>query len=473
MNKKLSELSISEAKKLLDKREVSSVDIVSSCLDEIKNRNGSLNAYLEVFDDALEFAKAADTARDLGNKGKLLGIPFAIKDNILIKGKKVSAASKILEGYMATYDSTATKKLKEEGAIFLGRTNMDEFAMGGSTENSAYGVTRNPHDETRVPGGSSGGSAVAVASNMAMAGLGTDTGGSVRQPASFCGIVGLKPTYGAISRYGIIAMGSSLDQIGPMTKSVSDSELLFRIVSGKDDFDSTSRDIKENSQNKKNIIGVPWHFLEGGVDSVVLENFKLSLKRLESLGYVIKEVELPTIKYSLPVYYIIMGAESSTNLSRFDGVRYGKRKEGSNLMEDYTNTRSLFGAEVRRRILLGTYVLSAGYYDAYYEKAILVREEIKNDFAKVFSEVDAIVTPTSPTPAFKIGEKINDPVTMYLADIFTTPANITGLPALSIPSGFSEIEGKKLPLGIQFTGPEFSEFALFELGKKFLGEDNM
>ncbi|MEK7567733.1 MAG: Asp-tRNA(Asn)/Glu-tRNA(Gln) amidotransferase subunit GatA [Patescibacteria group bacterium] len=472
MSKKLNELYVIEAKKLLEKKEISSVDIVNACINEIKNRNESLNAYLEVFDDCLDSAKAADTSRDMGNDGALLGIPLAIKDNILIKGKKVSAASRILEGYRATYDATAIKRLKDGGAIFLGRTNMDEFAMGGSTENSGFGVTKNPFDESRVPGGSSGGSASALASNMTLAALGTDTGGSVRQPASFCGIVGLKPTYGAISRYGIIAMGSSLDQIGPMTKTVGDAELIYKIISGRDELDSTTIEIKE-SKTKNNKIGVPWHFLNEGIDKDVLENFKLSLKKLESLGYEVKEVELPMIKYSLPVYYIIMGAESSTNLSRYDGVRYGKRMEGNDLMEDYTNTRALFGDEVKRRILLGTYVLSAGYYDAYYEKAILVREEIKKDFAKVFEEVDFIATPTAPTPAFKIGEKINDPVTMYLADIFTTPANITGLPALSLPSGFSKVDDKKLPLGIQFTGPTLSEFALFELGKKFLGEENV
>jgi aspartyl-tRNA(Asn)/glutamyl-tRNA(Gln) amidotransferase subunit A len=470
MSKKLNELSIIEASEMLESGKTTSVAIIEACIDEAKKRDSSLHAYLEIFGDCLEEAKRADKARADGAKGKLLGVPIAIKDNILINGKRVSAASKILEGYCATYDSTVISRLKKEGAIFIGRTNMDEFAMGGSTENSAFGVTKNPHDESRVSGGSSGGSAVVVASNMAIGALGTDTGGSVRQPASFCGIVALKPTYGALSRYGIIAMGSSLDQVGPMTKTVADAELLFNVMKGKDPLDSTTIEINSDKSEMKKVIGVPWHFLKEGIDEGVLSNFKESLKKLEGLGYTIKEIELPMVKYSLPVYYVLMPAEASTNLARFDGVRFGPRIDGENLLQSYMNTRSLFGNEVRRRILLGAYVLSAGYYDAYYYKAIAVREEIKKEFANIFKEVDAIATPTAPTPAFKIGEKTSDPVSMYLADIFTTPANIAGIPALATPSGKINVEGNDLPLGIQFMAKEGGENTLFEIGKAFNGE---
>lgn len=478
---------IIEAKKLLASGEISSVSLVKECLSAIEEKNKDINAYLEVYDDVLSQAKAADEARAKGARGDLLGIPLAIKDNILIEGRKASAASKILENYVATYDATAIKKLKNSGAVFLGRTNMDEFAMGGSTENSAYGVTKNPHDETRVAGGSSGGSAAAVAMEGALGALGTDTGGSVRQPASFCGLVGLKPTYGAVSRYGIMAMGSSLDQIGPMAKSVADCEIIFNAIKGQDPLDSTSIEISDlfDASNKSLTIGIPWHFLEKGLEQSVKNNFTETIKKLEAEGVVFKEISLPSIQYSLPAYYIIMPAEASTNLNRYDGVRFGLHKDGGNGIEDYMETRGAgFGPEVRRRIILGTYVLSAGYYYAYYNKAIVVREQIKNDFTKVFTEVDCIMTPTSPTPAFKIGEKSDEPLTMYLADIFTTPANITGLPALSVPSGFTDENGlpapanakagrqagKKLPLGIQLMGKNHSEKLLFTIGKKIFGQ---
>jgi aspartyl-tRNA(Asn)/glutamyl-tRNA(Gln) amidotransferase subunit A len=350
---------------------------------------------------------------------------------------------------------------------------MDEFAMGGSTENSAYGPTRNPYDDNRVAGGSSGGSAGALAMGGAIATLGTDTGGSVRQPASFCGVVGLKPTYGAISRFGLMAMGSSLDQAGPITRTVSDSELLFNLMAGEDVLDSTT--IKTNKRVKKEkkdiVIGVPWHFLKEGLDESVSKNLKESIKKLEDLGFKTKEIELPNIKYSLAVYYIIMPAESSTNLARYDGMRYGERVSGENLLEDYLKSRGEgFGKEVRRRILLGTYVLSAGYYDAYYNKAQLVRGLLKEDFAKAFKDVDVILTPTSPIPAFKVGEKADDPLSMYLADIFTVTANLVGIPAISVPSGFSEVDGKKLPIGMQFMANYLDEDTLFSLGKTFLGE---
>jgi aspartyl-tRNA(Asn)/glutamyl-tRNA(Gln) amidotransferase subunit A len=394
---------------------------------------------------------------------------LAIKDVILIKGRKVSAASKILENYVATYDATVITKLKKQGAVFLGRTNTDEFAMGGSTENSAYGPTRNPCDTNRVAGGSSGGSVSAVASNMALGALGSDTGGSVREPASFCGIVGMKPTYGRVSRYGLIAMGSSLDCIGSIAKNAEDAKIIYDAIYGHDVLDSTSiTDVTYSKPSIKKVIGVPWDLVNGkGIDPKVKENFKQSTEKLEKLGFKIKDISLKNLDIALATYYIIMPAEASTNLSRFDGVRYGLHKDGKNLLEDYFLTKGRgFGKEVRRRILLGTYVLSAGYYDAYYGKAQIARNVLKKEFTRAFKEVDFIATPTAPFVAWKVGEK-NDPLSVYLADIFTIPANMVGVPAISIPSGFSEIEGKKLPLGIQFMAPSGAEDLLFEVSKKF------
>ncbi|MEI6057947.1 MAG: amidase family protein, partial [bacterium] len=357
--------------------------------------------------------------------------------------------------------------------------NMDEFAMGGSTENSAFGVTKNPHDTGRVAGGTSGGSAAALAMDGALAALGSDTGGSIRQPASFCGVVGLKPTYGAVSRYGVMAMGSSLDQIGPFGKTVADTEIIFNTIRGQDTLDGTT--ISETTysprassvgKSTKPIIGVPRHFLGGdGIDKAVLENFNQSLEKFKKLGYEVRDITLPNIAYSLAIYYIIMPAEVSSNLSRFDGVKYGLHKDGSTSIEDYFETRGAgFGKEVRRRVLLGTYVLSSGYYDAYYNRANALRRVLTADFEKAFKDVDIILTPTAPAPAFKIGEKTADPVAMYLEDIFTVTANLTGMPAMSIPSGFSEIGGKKLPLGLQMTARHGDEKTLFTAGKDFLGE---
>lgn len=471
------DLSITDAAKKLDSKEISAVELAQDVLENIEKKNSSINAYIEVFDDVLLEAQKADERRKRGERGDLLGIPLAIKDNILIEGKRASAASKILEGYEASYDATAINKLKKAGAVFTGRANMDEFAMGGSTEHSAYGITRNPHDEERVPGGSSGGSAAAVAMGGALGALGSDTGGSVRQPASFCGLVGLKPTYGSVSRYGLIAMGSSLDQIGPIAKTVSDVEILHHAISGEDASDSTAtpealRVLKPLPERP--VIGIPRSFLNaegGGIDSGVLKNFEESISRFKDLGYEVRDIELPNVHHALSAYYIIMPAEASSNLARFDGVRYGLRQKGGDLLSDYLRTRGEgFGEEVRRRILLGTYVLSAGYYDAYYNKAVAVRRLIGDDFVRAFSEVHFVLTPTAPTPAFRIGEKSKDPLTMYLEDIFTIPANITGLPALSVPSGFAHIEGKKLPLGVQLTAPAHAENWLFGAGKKFLNE---
>ena len=469
----LNALTIATAHDCLKHGDFSVTELAESYLKEIEEKNKDIHAYLEVFGDVLEQAKEADKLFEAGKTTALTGTPFAIKDNILIKGRRAGAASKILEGYHATYDATVIKKLKAQGAVFLGRANMDEFAMGSSTENSAYGVTKNPHDETRVAGGSSGGSAAAVAAGMALAALGSDTGGSIRQPASFCGIVGMKPTYGAVSRSGLIAMGSSLDQIGPLAKTVEDAEIIFNAIRGRDPLDSTSIELetKRSTLNAKRfVVGVPRHFLAGdGIDKEVLANFDESLKKLEKAGVEIREVKLPNIQYALACYYIIMPAEVSSNLARFDGVKYGLRAEGADLLDVYKQTRGQgFGREARRRIIIGTYVLSAGYYDSYYGRAVALRGLIEKDFKEVFaSGVHAIATPTTPSPAFKIGEKSNAPLSMYLADIFTVTANIAGIPALSVPSGFSEAGGKKLPLGIQFTATAGQEQALFDIGKKF------
>lgn len=465
----IEKLTIKQARVDLDQKKYSAVDLAGAYLSRIEEQK-HLNMYLEVFGDVLEQAKRADEMIASGFHGLLCGIPLSIKDNILIKGRRVGAASKILEGYHATYDATVIAKIKKEGGVFLGRTNMDEFAMGSSTENSAFGVVKNPHDETRVPGGSSGGSAVTVASHSALASLGSDTGGSVRQPAGFCGVVGLKPTYGAVSRFGLIALGSSLDQIGPITKTVEDAETLFNSIKGNDARDSTSLpdSLYVENETKVKRIGVARSLLEG-VDEDVLSNFETTLSSLASRGYEIIDIELPYATYALAMYYVILPAEISTNLTRFDGIRYGLHVSGKNTGDEYALSRSKgFGPEPRRRILLGTHILSAGHYDAYYTKAQAAREFITDDFKKAFESVDVIATPTSPTPAFKIGER-EDPVSMYLADIFTVTANLTGMPALSVPSGFVEREGKKLPVGFQLTAPHLHERSLFTVGYEIEG----
>lgn len=464
----LNNLTIEKAHNAMLNGDFTCRELAQAFLDIINKKNSEINAYLEVYDDVMTQADIADQKFKDGTASMLTGIPFAIKDNILIEGRKVSASSKILENYRASYDATVIKDLKKAGAVFLGRTNMDEFAMGSSTQTSAYGVTRNPIDTSRVPGGSSGGSAAALAGGMALAALGTETCGSVREPAAFCGLVGLKPTYGAVSRHGIIAMGNSLDQVSPFGKDVRDTEIIFDLLSRYDEEDSTSiKDdlrIKSNIKNSKKI-GVPWHLFKEGVDKEVEQNFKESLEKLKSSGYEIVDIELPHSKYSLAVYYIIMPAEVSTNLSRFDGIRYGLSAPGKDLMEVYKNSRGEgFGKEARRRILLGTYVLSHGYYDAYYNKAVKLREKIKSEIMEVFKTVDYILTPTVPITAFKLGEKMDDPVAMYLCDIFSAPANLSGVPSLALPSGISK-EG--LPFSIQFMAPHFCENSLFEVGKKF------
>jgi len=390
----------------------------------------------------------------------------AVKDNILVEGKIASASSKILENYIASYSATAIKKLEQAGAIILGRTNMDEFAMGSSTENSAYGPTKNPLDHSRVPGGSSGGSVAAVAADLAVLGLGSETGGSVRQPAAFCGVVGLKPTYGVISRNGLIAMASSLDQIGPIAKNIGDCKILFDTIKGKDEMDSTTRDFEGGDLKKEvKIIGIPKEYFEEGLDERIKKSINNLIKRLEK-KYEIRHVSLPHTKYALPCYYIIMPAEVSSNLARFDGIRYGVQKKADDILGVYEKSRGAgLGLETRRRILLGTYVLSSGYYDAYYSRAQKVRNLIAKDFENVFKEVDVLMTPATPTLPFKFGEKTKDPVSMYLSDIYTTPANLAGIPALSLPIDWEEDSGVKLPVGMQLMAPSFCEERLFEVGE--------
>jgi len=467
----IKKLTIKEAHELLTKKKITVLELLDAVLEEAGKTNKELNAYLEIFDDTRAQAEIAQKMIDSGKATLLTGIPLAIKDNILIKGKIASSASKILENYRASYDATVIKKLRDAGVIFVGRTNMDEFAMGGSTENSAFGVTKNPHDKTRVSGGSSGGSATAVAAGMALGALGSDTGGSIRQPASFCGVVGIKPTYGTVSRSGVMAMASSLDQIGSFGKTVEDAQIIFDVIKGHDPMDSTSYpdDMVKGNGKKPKVIGVPVDFVRAkGVDPRVLKNFEESLEKMKSAGYEIREISLPSLAYGLSVYYILMPAEVSSNMARFDGMRYGYHADGANLLEDYGRSRGEgFGREVRRRILLGTYVLSSGYYDAYYGRACALREVLRGELDKAFKEIDILATPTSPIPAFKIGEKTSDPLAMYLADVFTVPVNIAGVPGISVPSGFVEEDGKKLPLGIQFIAPHFGEDALFTVGKDF------
>jgi aspartyl-tRNA(Asn)/glutamyl-tRNA(Gln) amidotransferase subunit A len=465
----LSKITIASARKSLDAKEFSAVDLTKAYLDAIEKKDKDIHAYIEVWGEtALLEAKKADEMIARGEVSALTGIPLAIKDNMLIDGRIASAGSKMLSTYRASYDATVITKLKKEGAVFLGRANMDDAAMGSSTETSYYGNTMNPHDLSRVPGGSSGGSAAAVAGSMAVAALGSDTGGSIRQPASHTGLVGMKPTYGEVSRHGLIAMASSLDQIGPLAKNIEDAEILYRAIRGYDANDSTSLPVapSEESVPLRKVIGVPRTFLKEGVDKDVLEIFENTLKKLAAQGYKIQDLEMPNLPYSLAVYYIIQPAEASTNLARYDGIRYAFSVPSNDIMGVYTKTRAQgFGKEVRRRILIGTFVLSSGYADAYYRKARQVRELIRQDFAKAFETVDAIALPTSPNPAFKIGEKANDPMAMYLEDIFSVTANLAGVPAISVPAGFANRDGKDLPVGFQLIAKHRAENTLFKIGE--------
>ncbi len=467
MTKPLNELSIVEAGKMLRAGACTVRELWDACIAACHAKNPELNALLEIFD--ADEAAIADAQRriDAKDPSPLCGIPLVLKDNILLEGKIASAASKILENYRATYDATATKKLKEAGALFVGRANMDEFGMGTSTEHSAYGAVLNPHDVTRVPGGSSGGSAVAVAAHMALGAYGSDTGGSCRQPAAYCGVVGFKPTYGAVSRHGLIALGSSLDQIGEMATTVEDAKILFDAVKGQDPYDATT--ISETLYPVPTVpstfrIGVPYHLLEG-VDAEVRARFDETLERLKSEGHEVIDISLPLSALALPMYYIVLPAEISANLARFDGVRYGLSKKGETLLEDYIQTRTEgFGDESKRRILIGTFVLSSGYIDAYYRKADAGRDMIRAEYAQAFSKVDVVAVPTAPSVPFKVGEK-SDPIALYLEDIFTVTANLTGTPAISVPMEGVVRDGKTLPLGIQFTAPHGAEEVLFAIGK--------
>lgn len=466
MTKALHELTIQEASRMLRAHECSVRDLFLACHTAAKEKNPSLNAYLEIFDvdnEALERAQARiDTEGE--NAPLLCGIPLAIKDNILIKGKIASASSKILGNYVATYDATVIAKLKEADALFVGRTNMDEFALGGSTENSAYGVTKNPHDLTRVAGGTSGGSASAVASHMALGALGTDTGGSVRNPASYCGLVGMKPTYGSVSRSGLIAAVSSFDQAGPIAKTVEDARIILECIQGKDPLDSTSVELPKSERAPRRI-GV-LRELMNDIEPKMKAQFEEALEKLKKGGAEIVDVSVPSAGPALAAYYIINFAEVSANLARFDGVRYGDAKRGDTPIEDYIRSRSEgFGSETKRRILLGTYVLSSGYIDAYYRKADAVRGLLRKEYERAFADVDVIATPTMPTPAFVIGEK-SDPLALYLEDIFTVTANLTGLPAISVPMG--TIDG--LPVGMHFIGPYGEDDLLLKAGALVAGE---
>ncbi len=467
----LNDLTIEEAKTKLANKEISSLDLVSDCIKQIDAHDSEVHAFLEVFkDDAFAQARVIDKQRAAGEDlAELAGIPIALKDNILIQGKKATAGSQILEQHTAAYDATATKRLKNAGAILLGRTNCDEFAMGSSTENSHFGPTANPWDLTRIPGGSSGGSIAAVAGRFVPGAFGSETGGSVRQPAAMCGVVGLKPTYGRVSRYGLIALASSLDQIGPTARTVADAATLLHIVEGKDDYDATSQHLHETTiaellkcEDVKGLrIGIPKEYFIDGMDPLVELKVRDVIALFQSHGAEIVEVTLPHTRVALETYYIIQPAEASANLERYDGMRYGLRATGDSLFDTYARTRGEgFGAEVKRRIMLGTFVLSAGYYDAYYKKAQAVRTLIRRDFDEAFKNVDVMLTPTSPTTAWPLGEKFNDPIAMYLADIFTVSVNLAGLPGMSVPCGF--VEG--LPVGFQLIGKAFDEATLFRAG---------
>lgn len=455
--------------------ECTSVDIVNDVLAAIDARDGQVGAYLTLDRDAaLAAAKEADAKRASGEVARLLGVPLAIKDLLNVKGQPCTCASKILEGYTAPYDATVIAKLREAGAILLGRVNMDEFAMGSSTENSALGKTTNPWNANHVPGGSSGGSAASVAADEAIASLGSDTGGSIRQPAAFCGCVGLKPTYGMVSRYGLTAFASSLDQIGPLTKTVKDSAILLEVIAGHDEKDSTSIDrpvpafgdiLTDDHSLAGMKIGLPKEYFVDGMDPEVETAVRDAVKHCKSLGAEIVDVSLPNAKYAIAVYYIIATAEASANLARFDGIRYGMRLDGKNPIELYGKTRAAgFGSEVKRRIILGTYVLSSGYYDAYYLRAQKVRTLIRNDFIDAFKQCDAILAPVTPTPAYKIGEKSDDPLKMYLDDILTTPINLAGICGMSIPCGFSSAG---MPIGLQILGDSFKEENILKVGHAY------
>lgn len=466
------DLSLSELLDKLNAGEVTSVALTQAYLDNIDQHDGILNSYITVNrEQALAEAQAADEARAKGDTRPLLGIPLGIKDVLSTKGIETTCASDILRGYVPVFDATAVARLKEAGIVILGKLNMDEFAMGSTNENSAFGATRNPWDTERVPGGSSGASGVAVAAGLAAGTLGTDTGGSVRLPAAWCGVTALKPTYGRISRYGLIAYGSSLDSIGPMGRSVEDVARLLQVMAGHDPLDSTSMKIDVPdylAEMQKDVagmtIGVPKEYFGEGLDPDVDEAVRAAIAQMEALGATVVEVSMPHTDYSLAAYYIIATSEASSNLARFDGIRFGTKVDKGEMWDTYRTTRAQFGDEVKRRIMLGTYALSAGYYDAYYGKAQAVRTLIKQDFDKAFENVDILMTPVTPSAATKLGENSADPLQMYLADVLTVSANLAGVPALVTPAGFNH-DG--MPLGVQFIGAQFKEEVILRAGHAY------
>ncbi len=468
---KLNTLTAHELIRLLNNEDISPIDISNSLINEVTKKNKSLNAIVHF--DKEKVLERSNSLKKKDASSVLWGLPIFIKDNICVKDELTTCSSKILEGFRAPYNATVIEKLLTSGVVLMGKTNMDEFAFGSSTETSCYGTTRNPWDLERIPGGSSGGSSACVAADEAIFSLGSDTGGSIRQPASLCGVVGLKPTYGRVSRYGLIAFASSLDQIGPITKDVEDAALLMNVISGHDEMDSTSADTSVpdyTSSIKKKIkglkIGIPKEYFGKGLDPDIKEALKKAIKDIESLGAVCEDMTLPHTDFAVSVYYLVATAEASSNLARFDGVQYGLgAKRAKSIIEMYKKTRSLgFGNEAKRRIILGTFALSSGYYDAYYSRALKVRTLIKRDFEEAFKKYDAILTPTSPTAAFKIGEKIEDPLTMYLSDIFTISANLAGIPGVSIPCGFTK---NNLPIGLQILGKPFDEETILKIAYNY------
>jgi aspartyl-tRNA(Asn)/glutamyl-tRNA(Gln) amidotransferase subunit A len=469
----LNKLAIADAHALLRKREISSRELTRACLDRIAAAEPKLHAFITVTErEALEQADAADKRLANGDAPTLCGIPLGIKDIYATKGVRTTCASKILENFVPPFDATVIAKLREEGAVFVGKTNMDEFAMGSSTENSAFGPTRNPHDLERVSGGSSGGSAAAVAAYECLASLGTDTGGSIREPASFCGVVGIKPTYSRVSRYGVIAYASSLDQVGPFTRTVRDASIMMRSLAGVDNRDSTcsARPVPDYEKaltgDMKGLrIGVPNEYFVEGMAPEVEKSVRDALNALRGAGARTVEITLPHTAYAVAAYYLVATAEASANLARYDGIRFGLRLPGENNIEIYERSRALgFGTEVKRRIKLGTFALSAGYYDAYYLKGQKVRTLIRRDFERAFESCDVVVAPVVPTTAFKLGEKMDDPLTMYLSDIFTISVNLAGLPAMSVPCGF---DSNGLPIGMQIIGAPFTEEIIFRTGDAY------
>src|SRR5438105_895370 len=463
-NNMLNELTIAEAVRRVRSRQISARELTQACIDRVKKVDGQVKAFMS-YNEADALAQAAAIDAGAHDDRPLLGVPIGIKDVLSVKGHPLNCSSRILGKFVSVYDATVISRLREAGAIIFGRLNMDEFAMGSSTENSAFFPTRNPWNLERIPGGSSGGAAAAVAADECIAALGTDTGGSIRQPAACCGIVGLKPTYGRVSRYGIIAFASSMDQVGPMTKDVRDSALLLEAIAGRDPGDSTSADLTVprysemlTGEIKGLRLGIPKEYFVSGMQPEVEQAVRGAIGELEKHGTIIEEISLPHTEYAVAVYYIVATAEASSNLARYDGMRYGRRAAAKDLTETYMISRDEgFGAEVKRRIMLGTYALSAGYYDAYYLKAQRVRTLIKRDFDAAFQRCDVIVTPTAPTTAFKLGEKTQDPLQMYLSDIYTITANLAGVPGLSMPCGLT---GSGLPIGLQLIGRHFDEGTL-------------